>query len=147
MRKPARRLPKKVNVAAPRISERKNRRRSAPPIVRGLLMETYTGCTRGVFVITPSSWKEPGHKVDGPNGHSDPKHNASQEALGSAFAEGKRDAPHHNRHQAEATRDGTREADHQDVDRVLPRRGLRVRRRRGQHDCRESELDDAWPRA
>jgi hypothetical protein len=49
MSSPPRRLPKKLNVAPPMMRAKKNKRRSAPAIVRGLFNDRYTGCNDGEF--------------------------------------------------------------------------------------------------
>src|ERR1700722_9866331 len=92
---PVSKLPNKVNVAPPTTSATKNRRRSAPPMVSGLLIEAWTGCRRGAFAIARLLGEQPRHEVDGAEGHPDAKENAGQQALGSALAEGERDAADH----------------------------------------------------
>src|SRR6266403_784946 len=85
---PLTRLPKKLQVAPPMISARKNNRRSAPQMVRGLLMARKTGCTWAWFGISSGlSRKQPCHEIHCPYRHANAKDDAGQRALGLSLPE------------------------------------------------------------
>src|SRR5262249_5858364 len=81
-----------------------------------------------------ASRKEPGHEVDGGDGHADPEKNTCEYPLRAAFAEGEGQAGHHDCDQRKATSDGAGERLLQDADRVLPRGGSL-----GEGRCRQQQ--------
>src|SRR5215467_15312579 len=87
---PPARLFRRLKVAAPRHMAKKNSLRSAPRMVRGRESERYTGlilCCIIAVTPRPRSGEEPGHEVDGSDGHADTEKNAGQHTLRTAFSE------------------------------------------------------------
>jgi hypothetical protein len=89
--------------------------------VRGRLRERKTGlnlrCTIDLSRVTT---EEPGHKVDGTDGHADAEDHAGEGAFGPAFSESKHEASYHDGDEREARGDRASEGRLQDLHGLRP---------------------------
>src|SRR6266850_1096658 len=144
---PLMRLPKKLNVAAPMKIATKNRRRSAPPMVSGLLIDLYTRWVFGSsgigvpscrLVIQPLG-EQPGHEVHCGDRHANSKDDSRQRTLRVPFSEREHNSTQDNGDQTESTGDRPRERCPKDLDGVFPRR-IRINRNHcGSDDQRDQQ--------
>src|SRR5690349_11663584 len=110
MRMPPERLLSRLNVAAPRHIAKKNNFRSAPRMVSGRESDRWTGLILRVFVmrllrLQPTSWKQPGHEVDGRDSHPDAKEDPCEDTFRAPFAEGEGQTGHDDGHEGESASD------------------------------------------
>src|SRR5579884_1208047 len=136
---PPRRLPSRLKVAAPRHMAKKKSFRSAPRMVSGRERDRCTGLLRRsramrISPVQAVSWKEPGEKVDGGNGHADAEEDAGKDALRTAFAERECQTGDDDRDEGESARNRAGERLLQDVNRVFPRRRALSERGSGEHE-------------
>src|SRR5579885_1514859 len=86
----------RLKTPAPMSRAKKKSFRSTPRMVSGRLSERNTGLVR--LVCMSGSGKEPGHEIDGTNGHSDAEDDAGHGAFRSALAKGENQSAHDDSH-------------------------------------------------
>src|SRR6266849_2817050 len=97
----------RLKTPAPIIREKKNSFLSAPRIVSGRFRDRNTGLTRVGRML--GGGKEPGHEIDGADGHADAEDDAGESSLTAAFPKRENQAGNDDRHKGKARRDRTRE--------------------------------------
>src|ERR1700730_5473117 len=128
------RLPRRLNVAAPRHMAKKKSFRSAPRIVSGrdsdrctlLIRPPSAMCLSVGDVRDLAAGEKPGQKIHRGDCHANAEEHAGENAFRATFTEGEGEAGHDDGHERETASDGAGERRLEYADGVFPRRSSRL---------------------